>query len=257
MKPELPQIVFAEQRVTVVASTQFHPDTEIYPLISGDYDEISDGAKAAEVGGRICYDSFGKEFSKRDNADYMENILKQGHGSVLEHANFSLLISGVSRNLTHEMIRHRHLSPSQRSQRYCNEDEARFVMPPLLRDLPEDHPLVLAFVAQCGASLLGYRSMVKGLQAQLGADPKDRDARKKINQTARYCLSSAVETELLMTGNVRAWSHFLTLRGAAGADAEIRELAVNCYKALQPIAVPLFDNFELVGDGIVNKYPKV
>src|SRR5687767_15694217 len=72
-----------------------------------------------------------KNPAKRATRDYLENIKKQGHGSVLEHANYSLLLEGISRSLTHELVRHRAgFAYSQLSQRYVDESEANFVMPP-------------------------------------------------------------------------------------------------------------------------------
>src|SRR5215208_2055783 len=68
--------------------------------------ESTDGERLAEFAGRLCYMSQHNPAS-RSTRDYLENIKKQGHGSVLEHANYSLLLEGVSRSLTHELIRHR------------------------------------------------------------------------------------------------------------------------------------------------------
>ncbi|MGH9435149.1 MAG: FAD-dependent thymidylate synthase, partial [Terriglobia bacterium] len=83
-----------------------------------------------EVAGRTCYMSFGK--GRKSNREYLENILSSKHGSVLEHATWSFLITGVSRSLTHELVRHRAgFSFSQLSQRYVDEGEARYVVPPL------------------------------------------------------------------------------------------------------------------------------
>src|SRR5213082_2947479 len=71
--------------------------------------------------------------AKRHTREYLENIKKQGHGSVLEHANYSILIEGVSRSLTHELVRHRAgFAYSQLSQRYVDESEASFVIPPAI-----------------------------------------------------------------------------------------------------------------------------
>src|SRR4029078_10998681 len=82
--------------------------------------------------GRLCYMSQ-KNPASRATREYLENIKKQGHGSVLEHANYSLLLEGISRSLTHELVRHRAgFAYSQLSQRYVDESEANFVMPPAI-----------------------------------------------------------------------------------------------------------------------------
>src|SRR5215470_14565974 len=86
-----------------------------------------------EVAGRTCYMSFGK--GRKSNQEYLENILSSKHGSVLEHAVWNFLITGVSRALTHELVRHRAgFAYSQLSQRYVDESEARYVIPPLYQE---------------------------------------------------------------------------------------------------------------------------
>ena len=94
--------------------------------------ESTDGERLAEFAGRLCYMSQ-KNPANRATREYLENIKKQGHGSVLEHANYSLLIEGVSRSLTHELVRHRAgFAYSQLSQRYVDESNAAFVVPPAI-----------------------------------------------------------------------------------------------------------------------------
>src|ERR1700712_567319 len=106
--------------------------------------ESTDGEKLAEFAGRLCYMSQ-RNPAKRATRDYLENIKKQGHGSVLEHANYSLLLEGVSRSLTHELVRHRAgFSFSQLSQRYVDESQAAFVVPPAML---ADEALVAAWRA--------------------------------------------------------------------------------------------------------------
>ena len=83
--------------------------------------ESTDGERLAEFAGRLCYMSQHNP-AKRATREYLENIKKQGHGSVLEHANYSILLEGVSRSLTHELVRHRAgFAYSQLSQRYVDE----------------------------------------------------------------------------------------------------------------------------------------
>src|SRR6476469_3270013 len=94
--------------------------------------ESTDGERLAEFAGRLCYMSQGNPAS-RTTREYLENIKRQGHGSVLEHANYSVLIEGVSRSLTHELVRHRAgWAYRQLSQRYVDESQANFVMPPAI-----------------------------------------------------------------------------------------------------------------------------
>jgi len=88
---------------------------------------------SAEVGGRVCYMSFAKP-RPGGNAAYLKHIKEVGHLSVLEHAVWTLVITGVSRSLSHELVRHRHISPSQLSQRYVDESQVKFVVPPDFED---------------------------------------------------------------------------------------------------------------------------
>jgi flavin-dependent thymidylate synthase len=98
------------------------------------YDNDSNaGEDLAEVAGRLCYMSF-KNPRPGGNKAYIKHLLEVGHGSVLEHAVYSLILAGVSRSFTHELVRHRHLSFSQLSQRYVDESDVAFVAPPALVD---------------------------------------------------------------------------------------------------------------------------
>jgi thymidylate synthase (FAD) len=90
-----------------------------------------DGDILVEVGGRTCYQSWGK---RRSHRDHLENLIASGHLSCLEHSVYTVLITGVSRSLTHELIRHRHLSPSQLSQRYVDESVAEYIAPADLQE---------------------------------------------------------------------------------------------------------------------------
>src|SRR5690348_10662476 len=94
--------------------------------------DSTDGERLAEFAGRLCYMSQGNP-AGRQTREYLENIKKQGHGSVLEHANYSILLEGISRSLTHELVRHRAgFAYSQLSQRYVDESQAAFVVPPAI-----------------------------------------------------------------------------------------------------------------------------
>ncbi len=118
-----------EPRITVLARPQFAEPAHLPVQWIG---EGTDGERLAEFAGRLCYMSQ-KNPANRTTRDYLENIKKQGHGSVLEHANYSLLLEGISRSLTHELVRHRAgFAYSQLSQRYVDESDAAFVVPPAI-----------------------------------------------------------------------------------------------------------------------------
>src|SRR5712692_8657475 len=100
-----------------------------------------------EVAGRVCYMSFAKP-RPGGNKVYLDHILEVGHGSVLEHAVWNFVITGVSRTLTHELVRHRHMGYSQLSQRYVDESVAEHVEPDCIADHAELHRIWLEAVAQ-------------------------------------------------------------------------------------------------------------
>jgi len=114
-------VIYTEPRVTVVARPAFFEPEHLPVHWMG---ESTDGERLAEFAGRLCYMSQANP-AHRTTRDYLENIKRQGHGSVLEHASYSLLLEGVSRSLTHELVRHRAgWAFSQLSQRYVDESQA-------------------------------------------------------------------------------------------------------------------------------------
>src|SRR4051812_18902765 len=120
---------YTEPVVSVLARPTFAEPAHLPVTWLG---ESTDGERLAEFAGRLCYMSQ-RNPASRTTRDYLENIKKQGHGSVLEHANYSLLLEGISRSLTHELVRHRAgFSYSQLSQRYVDESDAHFVVPPAI-----------------------------------------------------------------------------------------------------------------------------
>ena len=180
------------------------------------------GQELAEFAGRLCYLSFGPDAGfegghrlisgRTSNREYLDNILAVRHGSVLEHAVWSLLIEGVSRALTHELVRHRHFSYSQLSQRYVDESEVGFVLPP---EIEEGTPGVRDLEAELRArrSRSTARSSPRS-RSRSRTSPTATLRRKRARQTARSVLPNAAETKIVVTGNARAWRHFLEMRGS-------------------------------------------
>src|ERR1043165_1990430 len=122
--------LYREPQVTVIARPQF---VEPQHLAVRWREPGPAGERLAEFAGRLCYMSQ-RNPANRTTAEYLTNILKQGHGSVFEHAVYVLLIEGVSRSLSHELVRHRAgFGYSQLSQRYVDESDAAFVVPPAIQ----------------------------------------------------------------------------------------------------------------------------
>ena len=228
------------------------------------------GEVLTETAGRVCYMSFAKP-RPGGNAAYLTHIKEVGHGSVLEHAVWNLLLTGVSRSLTHELVRHRAgFGFSQLSQRYVDESVAEYVEPDIIANDPELHAIWLDTVKQSHAA---YVKLAEALNAKLG-DPTtataamlppnpDRTTRRKAaRQAALSVLPNATETKIFITANARALRHFMEMRGSSHAEPEIRKLATAILDVLQKEAPNLFSDYQKVPlpDGtfeLVTQYKKV
>lgn len=228
-----------EPTVTLIARPQF---LEPEHLTVQWKEAGSDGERLAEFAGRLCYMSQ-RNPAGRSTAEYLGNILRQGHGSVFEHAVYVLLIEGVSRSLTHELVRHRAgFGYSQLSQRYVDESEAAFVMPPAIQG---DEALEAAWQAQVAAAQDAYVNAVEALMGRF-AWVEDRIHRRKMaREAARSLLPNATETKIVVSGNIRAWRTMLELRLGEGAEREIRRMAVRVLETLRGEAPRFFADFEL------------
>ncbi len=201
------------------------------------------GQKLCEVAGRLCYMSYAKP-RPGGNSTYLSRILQVGHGSVLEHAVWNFVFTGVSRTLTHELVRHRAgFGYSQLSQRYVDESQTDFVEPDIIAEDPELHAVWLASMED---SLAAYTKLVDGLSAKL-SHMEDRTLRRKIaRQSARSVLPNATETKIFVTANARALRHFIELRCNEHAETEIRKLAAEVCRIMQQEAPNLFGDYRLV-----------
>ncbi|HEU5040877.1 MAG TPA: FAD-dependent thymidylate synthase, partial [Gemmatimonadales bacterium] len=149
-----------QPRVTLLARPHFIEPAHLPVQWKG---EATDGERLAEFAGRLCYMSQHNP-AGRTTAEYLRNILQQGHGSVFEHATYVVLIEGISRSCSHELVRHRAgWGYSQLSQRYVDESHAAFVMPPAIQG---DAELEAAWVRQVEAAQVAYVAAVEGLMAR-------------------------------------------------------------------------------------------
>lgn len=263
--------------VHLIAWTHFEPPADV------PWSTDADGGQAlAEFAGRACYQSWRKPNpATATNAGYLAHILEVGHLSVLEHGSASFYFTGVSRSFTHELIRHRHFSYSQLSQRYVPERDAAMVEPSVIAEDPELHK---KFVEATEASVRAYgelldalekkfadqrwlcpacRHMLTAVESKSGDFPHwchhccasvHADAaiptnatlrRKQARQAARAVLPNATETRIVVTGNYRAWRHFIAMRATEHADVEIREVAIECLRQLQKAAPNVFADFSI------------
>lgn len=231
-------------KITLLAATTYYGgvesvrDTQWNEFDLQTYTQ-SDADRLAHFAGRSCYQSW--HMPNPDTSTdmgYINNIIEQGHFSVLEHASATFYVEGVSRNMTHELIRHRHLSYSELSQRYINMEDAYIMVPPAVEAL-EDKNWAEA-VGLLGRTMSEvterYNRMVKMFNKQGIKGKKAREA-------ARALLPGGTETKIVVTGNHRAWRDMLHKRYSVHADAEIREFATLILKELRKIAPASYQDF--------------
>jgi thymidylate synthase (FAD) len=232
-------VIYTEPCITVLARPSFTAPPHLPVNWLG---ESTDGERLSEFAGRLCYMSQ-KNPAGRPTREYLENIKKQGHGSVLEHANYSILLEGVSRSLTHELVRHRAgFAYSQLSQRYVDESVANFVMPPAIIG---DEALEASWREQMEAAQKSYVALVESLIQRYAWVGDKIHRRKMAREAARGVLPNSTETKIVVTGNARAWRTMLELRASEGAELEIRRCAVEIVRILQSEAPGFFSDFEI------------
>ena len=238
-----------EPRVELIAHTTLacdgrSPVIEEYMSLDPD---AGDMQQLVEFAGRACYQSFHKPNPKTArNRDYITRTLHgQKHWSIAEHATATFYITGVSRALTHELIRHRHLSYSQLSQRFVDESWANFVIPPAVEKSEAEtifdtgdgcimqERLSGALEHWGNEAQYNYGVLVDALTAE-GL------SRKQAREAARAVLPNMVETRIVVTGNLRAWHEVIARRTAPDADAEFQEVAGMIREQLQQIAPEVF-----------------
>jgi thymidylate synthase (FAD) len=186
----------------------------------------ADAERLIEAAGRTCYDT--GERAGTDTAErFIRMLISRGHLSVLEHAVATFRVRGVSRALTHQLVRHRLASFSQRSQRYVGEAGFPYVTPPTVAANDEAKRV---FDEAVENARVAYEKL-----ASLGVKRED----------ARFVLPNATATEIVMSANFREWRHVVELRGDRAAQWEIRRLAVAILKILKEKAPATFGDFEI------------
>jgi thymidylate synthase (FAD) len=185
-----------------------------------------DAEKLIEAAGRTAYLSFGKRGAGSEKK-FIRMLLKNRHYSVLEHASATFRISGASRALTHQLVRHRLCSFTQQSQRYVNEKDFGFVEPVSIRNNEAAHRLYLDFIE---ASKKVYISL-----QDLGIK----------NEDARFVLPNAVESQIVVSANFREWRHIIELRGKPSSQWEVRKAALEILGLLKKQVPAAFEDLEI------------
>lgn len=185
--------------------------------------------RVVAMAARLCYSAVGAEelaerLSDEKVKEMVQKMVKLGHASTIEHVSFTFGIEGVSRVLTHQLVRHRIASYDQQSQRYVAAHGFKYITPPTIEANPaakEKYDLLLAEIRKTYDEL-----------TNLGIPKED----------ARYVLANAAETKILVTMNARSLLHFFNLRCCNRAQWEIRDMAYKMLAEVKKVAPTLFHN---------------
>jgi thymidylate synthase (FAD) len=168
------------------------------------------------------------ETTREKQAEFIAGVLESGHVSPIEHVTFTFAISGISRALTHQLVRHRVASYSQQSQRYVDGGDFNYVIPPTI----EKNPAAKQMFEKCMADL---RSTYQGLKKIL-----QDNGMEKTSEDARFVLPQAAETRIVVTMNCRSLLNFFEQRCCSRAQWEIRQVANECLKLCKKVLPVIF-----------------
>lgn len=196
-----------------------------------------DGEKLIAAAAKLCYSKTGvadlmEGMSDENATGFLSMLTDIGHVSPIEHVSLTFGVEGVSRSLTHQLVRHRIASYSQQSQRYVHLASFSYIIPPAIE---ADEKLKALFVRTMEDLQSAYDAIVEGLipvnyekNRAIGFSEKEAKARaeKDSLEDARYVFPNACETKIIFTMNVRSLLHFIQLRSCNRAQWEIRELAI-------------------------------
>ncbi|UCD95585.1 MAG: FAD-dependent thymidylate synthase [Candidatus Zixiibacteriota bacterium] len=188
-----------------------------------------DAERVIELACRTCYLSFHRFDPPASTRELIKKVIRKGHHSVLEHAGATFRIKGGSRTFTHELVRHRLMSPSQESQRYVEYGKTRdfdVVLPGSIEN-SDFKNRYLEMAARCEKF---YTEMVK-------ADIPKEDA--------RYILPGGTTSEIVISANLREFRHIFAVRCHPRAHWEIRRICLKMLEVLKAEAPIVFDDFEI------------
>ena len=208
--------------------------------------------KVVAMAGKLCYSPVGideleENLTEEKIQTFIKNLVDMGHESPLEHCSFNFAVEGVSRALSHQLVRHRIASYSQQSQRYVKEEEGKFefIIPNVIKCMGEDA------VKEYEDDIRSIHSMYLKWQGNIKRYVEDVDyptygmsSTKVANENARYVLPNASETKIIVTMNVRSLYNFFSKRLCHRAQEEIRELAELMLEECRDVCPILFDKID-------------
>jgi thymidylate synthase (FAD) len=251
LRPELRAIISPAPRIYLIARPSFLLENFESFLSQHDLSWARDKTSTqsellAEAAGRVCYMSFGQRQHRKSADDYFANIIDSGHESVLEHAAWTFLISGVSRAFTHQLVRHRAgFSFSQLSQQYCDSEGTLFVAP---IEVQRNAKLL----EEWAEAMLGVREKYRHLKEKLATTHflnkqglSEREALRALRTASRSILPNCTETKIVVSANARAIRHFLKVRGNIPGDLEMSVLSAQLLELMKTEAPRLFFDFKI------------
>ena len=271
-----------EIKVNLIASTRLHSNAAVEwlseigadrcPLPTTEDQTLTDGAALIGLAAKRCYMSFQPGLNpnvtkvRKDWTDYFDNILKSGHGSVLEHAHYTFAIEGVSRVFTAEMNRHRAgVAISEGSMRYIRFDDIPWWMPDSIRENDKDDAVLAekkshtrnVFRRAFNQAQANYSELVHIWD--LDSDKSlPFSFKKQITSCLRRIIPMGVATGGVWTMNLRAVRHILAMRSSAAAEEEIARVFSTVGKIVTESEPRIFGDFTQSEDGFwIPKYPKV
>lgn len=220
-------------------------------------DPMSDAEALVEFAGRLCYKSWAPGLNpnvtkvREDSGEYLANILKSKHGSVLEHANFSFIFEDVSRVFTHELVRHRAgIAISQESLRYVRLQDLDFRIPAVLEPMREQ---VVSIVER-------LEEFQKEAAEKFGLDDEGVPFhyKKEVTSALRRLAPLGLSTQMVWSANVRTLRHVIENRTAPGAEEEIKEVFSLVAEKMLDECPFLFGDFKVDEKGSwIPEYAKV
>lgn len=202
---------------------------------------------------KLCYSSTGvdgilEKMTPESTEKFIKMLSGFGHETPVEHVSFTFAVEGVSRSLLAQLTRHRIASFSVQSQRYVGKENFEYIIPPEIAEIDEARELFVKAMENDRETYKKLNDILskKHLEKMI-ADGKDektaeKAAKKKAQEDARYVLSNACDTKLVMTMNVRSLYHFFNLRCCERAQWEIREMATQMLKLVKEVSPVLFEN---------------
>jgi thymidylate synthase (FAD) len=213
--------------------------------------ERLDAENLVEFAGKMCYRSWEPGLNpnvrrvRDDHVKYLENILRSGHGSVLEHASFTFVLHNVSRVFSHELVRHRPgTAISQESLRFVRLDEIPFWFPEWAREDPELMKRATALLAEMEA----FQGWMSG---HFKLDDEGVPFHEKKHKTSfmRRFAPDGVATGLVWTANIRTLRHVIEMRTDPGAEEEIRLVFAKVGEIMRAEAPSLFGDYQVTAEG--------